>query len=419
MDQRIWHEFVNSLTDRERPQLDRYPFKWAYGPPYDAKTATQFLRDVGVDEDRVSEHAVQEACEILPAFEELILQGAVDWQSPDTGDSPVDGFRLIPEWEPMLGVLLNWPTFYPPLWDTYLQMVVALDHVIVFLRIPEGYAGAAVLAWLGAMGVDLEQIHPLPGPVGDIWSRDYSPLYGINTHSGAAVAHKFTFAAYGPAYRATFKPSVEVDGKFAWTEGFKLYRSKILLDGGNLLTDGDGTCVLTRRVLRDNAHVPNLYAKLEQWLGAERLIIIGEEPGDRIGHINHLKFIAPYKMLIGIPDQEESPRFRYLRDLHTHFEIRGYDVIGVPFPESVGRTRLGGEQVGPALYANSLLINGRALVATFGLEEYDSAALEIYENALPDYEVIGIDASILLNDGGAISCSTKEIPDVASARLLL
>jgi len=326
---------------------------------------------------------------------------------------------MIPEWEPMLGVLLNWPTFYPPLWDTYLQLVTALDHVQVYLRLPEGYLGAAALAWLGAMGVDLNQVQPLPGPLGDIWARDYSPIYGINTYTGEAVAHKFKFAAYSPAYRDTFRPSVKVDDRFVWTEGFETYRSTILIDGGNLLTNGDGTYVLTRRVLRDNAGVPNLYAKLEQWLGAERLIIIDEEPGDRIGHINQLKFLSRNKILIGIPDSKDSPRLKYLQNLHTLFEIYGYDVIGLPFPESLGRLRVGGEQVGPALYANSLLVNGRALVSTFGIEEYDSAALEIYRNALPDYEVIGIDASILINDGGAINCASKEIPDVSIAQATL
>jgi agmatine deiminase len=419
MDQRIWFQYVNSLKDGERRALDAYPFKWAYAPPHDGATAVQFLRDIGADDGRVSVDAVQKEFEELPRFGDLITQGSVEWTRPGVEDAPVDGFRMIPEWEPVLGVLLNWPTFYPPLWDTYLQMVTALDHVTVFLRLPEGFLGAAALAWLGVKGVDLDQVRPLPGPLGDIWARDYSPIYGINTYTGEAVAHKFRFAAYSPAYRETFGPSIKVDDRFVWTEGFNTYRSNLLLDGGNLLTNGDGTYVLTRRVLRDNAHIPNLYAKLTGWLGAERLIIIDEEPGDRIGHINQVKFLSRNKILIGIPDEKDSPRLRYLRNLHHQFEIYGYEVIGVPFPESLERPRVGGEEVGPALYANSLLVNGRVLVSTFGIEEYDSAALEIYRSALPDYEVIGIDASILLNDGGAVNCASKEIPDVSIARATL
>jgi agmatine deiminase len=419
MDQQIWYRYINSLPDQDRRDLDAYPFKWAYAPPYDGKTAVQFLNEIGIDKDLVSVDAVQEAFEGMPTFENLIRQGVVEWGVPGTDDHPAAGFRMIPEWEPMTGVLLNWPTFYPPLWDTYLQMITALDHVTVFLRVSEGFLGATALAWLGAKGVNLNQVRPLPGPLGDIWARDYSPLYGINVYTDEPIAHKFTFAAFSPEYRATFRPIVKVDDQFTLAEGFRVCRSTIMLDGGNVLTNGDGTYVLTRRVLRDNAHVPNLYAELEQWLGAERLIIIDEEPGDRIGHINQLKFIAPYKILIGIPDEKDSPRLRYFKNLHTLFEIYGYDVIGLPFPESLGRPHVSGEELGPALYANSLMINGRVLVPTFGIEEYDHAALEIYRNALPDYEVIAIDASILINDGGAINCSTREIPDVSVARTLL
>jgi hypothetical protein len=53
-------------------------------------------------------------------------------------------------------------------------------------------------------------------------------------------------------------------------------------------------------VLADNASIPNLYAKLEQWLGADRLVFVDEQPGDPLGHINHFRFIAPEKVLVDV-----------------------------------------------------------------------------------------------------------------------
>ncbi len=44
---------------------------------------------------------------------------------------------MIPEWEKMAGVLLNWPTLFPPLWAMFSQMMKSLDHVTTFLRIPD------------------------------------------------------------------------------------------------------------------------------------------------------------------------------------------------------------------------------------------------------------------------------------------
>jgi len=55
-------------------------------------------------------------------------------------------------------------------------------------------------------------------------------------------------------------------------------------------------------------------------------------------------------------------------------------------------------------------------VATFdqaGLEKYNEEALTVYQNALPGYEVIPIEATIQTNAGGAINCSSKEIPDIS------
>jgi agmatine/peptidylarginine deiminase len=133
--------------------------------------------------------------------------------------------------------------------------------------------------------------------MGDSWARDYSPLYGVNIYSGEPVAHKFTFAAFWPEYREKNRSIVEIDDNFVLKEGFRVYRSEIKLDGGAILTDGNGTYIITRRILSDNQDVINLYAKLEAWLGADRLLVVDEEPDDILGHINHFKFISPQKIL--------------------------------------------------------------------------------------------------------------------------
>ncbi len=45
------------------------------------------------------------------------------------------------------------------------------------------------------------------------------------------------------------------------------------------------------------------------------------------------------------------------------------------------------------------------------LTKYDEQAIDCYRKALPDAELIPIDCSIIANCGGAINCSTKELPD--------
>lgn len=417
MDPIEWGCYVSALKAEQRSVLACYPFRWAFARPADALEAADFLQDIGVDEGEVNPDAVEVQFAKLPSFSSLVRQGAVDWDIPDQDDVPPPGFRAIPEWEPMAGTLMTWPVFYPPLWETFRQIAAALTHATLFLRIPEGFLGAAVLAWLKAQGIDLKDVRPVPGPVGDIWTRDLSPPYGINRYTGEPVVLKFAFAAFYPEYRKIYRDIVAIDSRFAWTEGFKVYRTRIMYDGGYLLTDGDGTYVMTRRVLWDNATIPNLYARLEAWLGAERLIIVDEEPGDHLGHINHLKFISPKKILIGLPDDENSPKFKYLAHLHELFARCGYDVIPLPCPVGVSRTLPNGWETADGLYANSLMLNSHVLVCQYGhgLEEYDERTVEVYRKALPDHKVIPIDCSLLANGGGGINCSLHEIPDVRAA----
>jgi len=151
-------------------------------------------------------------------------------------------------------------------------------------------------------------------------------------------------------------------------------------------------------------------------LGADRLLVVDEEPNDVLGHINHFKFISPKKVIVGCPDKAGTPVFRYLKKLSKLFEKSGYEVIHVPCPEGFDHRLPGGDNTHTALYANSLMMNKRILVATFdrdGLEKYNEEALAVYRQSLPDYEVIPIEATIQTNAGGAINCSSKEIPDTS------
>ena len=415
MDNSIWTKYVNNLEEDDRDTLSYFPFKWSYVPPHDAKTAKLFLEDISVGSEDIGLDAIESQFEKLPKFEDLISSGTIQWSDREYSDTPGTGFRMIPEWEPMAGTILNWPVFYPPLWETFRQMISALDHVTTFLRIPEGYLGASVLVWLEKQGIDLTEVKPIPGPIGDIWARDYSAVYGVNPYTGEALAHKFTFAAFYPEYREQFKSVVEIDDRFIWTEGFEVRRSEIMFDGGNILTDGDGTYFLTRRILTDNHSVPNLTAKLKAWLGADRIFIFDEEPGDILGHICNFKLIGPEKAVVGLPDKDDTPLAKYLVKIRKMFVSLDFEVIDVPCGDGFQHVLPDGYNDYPGAYANSLIVNKRLLLPIYDrkdMEMHNTSAIEAYKAALTGFEIMPIDASILGNGGGAINCSTKEVPKV-------
>ena len=59
-------------------------------------------------------------------------------------------------------------------------------------------------------------------------------------------------------------------------------------------------------------------------------------------------------------------------------------------------------------YTNSVFVNNTILLPTY-YEEYDTTAISIYEEALPGYNVIGIDCNQIISASGAIHCITHSV----------
>ena len=53
MTKTLWYEYVASLEGNKRSLFELYPFKWAYVPPHNPRTAVLFLRDIQVDDPPV------------------------------------------------------------------------------------------------------------------------------------------------------------------------------------------------------------------------------------------------------------------------------------------------------------------------------------------------------------------------------
>ena len=415
MDSVEWLKYANGLKGEDRTLLCEIPFRWAFSRPTDARTALEFLEDIGFASEEVDEQSIEGVLSGMPSFEELVQSGSVSYGSERLAEAPSYRFRMIPEWERMRGVILNWPVFYPPLWEVYRGMVEALDHVITYLRVPEGYLGAASLAWLQGRGVDLGRVRAVPGPVGDIWPRDYSPLFGVDMYSGEPVAHKFAFAAYYEEYRLRYKYIVDIDDAFAWTEGFKLARSDLMMDGGSVITDGNGTYVITRRVLEDNRGIQDAKDKVRAWLGADRLVVVDEEPGDTLGHVCNFKFIGPETAVVGRPNRKGTALSNYLARIEATLSNLGYDVAEIPCGVEFKHRPGWDYENYPGAYANSLMVNKRLLVPQYYREdmaEMNTKALEAYQELLRGWEIVPIDSNIIGNGGGAINCSSKEVPEV-------
>ena len=64
-------------------------------------------------------------------------------------------------------------------------------------------------------------------------------------------------------------------------------------------------------------------------------------------------------------------------------------------------------------YTNSVIMNRLVLVCQFnGYPAENAAAIEIFESALPEHEIVPVDCSGIIGLAGAIHCIVMHVPDL-------
>jgi agmatine deiminase len=201
-------------------------------------------------------------------------------------------------------------------------------------------------------------------------------------------------------------------GKYAELHGMPIRDIRLRTEGGNFLTDGAGTLIMSTKVLRANPHLNrySLEALLHEYFEFEKLILTPYLSIETTGHTDLLvKLIDAQTVLISQP-QTLTARGRLQQAIQlfqreTNAVGQRYNVETVPTPTlytnwffyPIRRS-----------YTNTLTVNGRILVPVYGLPQ-DNIALDTYRRVAPDYTIVPVDSAIGVNGGGAVHCMTKEI----------
>ena len=193
----------------------------------------------------------------------------------------------------------------------------------------------------------------------------------------------------------------------------------IVLEGGAIEGDGDGTLLANERCVVDQRRNPGLgRADLERalgdHLGVERVLWVGGDLAgdDTDGHIDQLaRFVAPGVVLAARQPDRLDPNHagleENLRLLRGHVDARGrrLEVTPVDIP---GRFAYEGTQL-PASHLNFYVANGLVAVPVFGGHS-DEPALETIAGCFPGRRVEPVDCRHLVRGRGGIHCITRDEP---------
>ncbi|HRY25229.1 MAG: agmatine deiminase family protein [Geminicoccaceae bacterium] len=323
------------------------------------------------------------------------------------------------EWAPHRRTWLAWPC-RAALWGEHLedakhtyaaiaQAIAGFEPVTVLAR-PDLTADASLHCGKG--------ISVLPMQQDDSWVRDTGPAFLVS-NDGRLGGVAWTFNGWGETY-----PDHVEDARMARRMlehvGAETFTTPLVLEGGGVHVDGEGTALLCERSVLDAGRNPDrdradVERELDGLLGIDKVIwldgsLTDDETG---GHIDNLAcFSAPGKVLALDPataGEADRPGLeRNLQTLRAATDAAGrsLEITLLPLPKP--RKRADGRLL-TLTYINFYVCNGAVIVPVF--EDYaDETAKKLIGQAFPDRKLVPIDAAVLLQGGGGIHCVTQQQP---------
>ena len=226
-------------------------------------------------------------------------------------------------------------------------------------------------------------------------------------------------------------------------EGLDRYKAPLVMEGGSIHVDGQGTLITTEQCLLHPNRNPALSrGDIEQhlcdYLGVSKIIWLprGVYEDETDGHVDNLCcFVRPGVIAMTWTDDRSDPQYersaeaydalmsaRDARDrplavhkihqpdpmMMTAEEAAGLDVTDSAFLRPAGE-RLAGS------YINFYIANGGIILPQFK-DRHDDEARRKLAALFPDHEIVGLYSREILLGGGNIHCITQQQPAGAPSK---
>lgn len=322
------------------------------------------------------------------------------------------------EWEPHERCLVAWPT-RDALWEghsaeakrEYAAVVAAVRRFEPVLVVAAPGLAGEVRDHCGP-GVDVVEL-----PIDDSWVRDSGPIF-VTDGDGRRAGIDFRFNAWGnklPDYADDDRLPERVLAHL----GICRVASPLVLEGGSISVDGEGTLVTTEQCLLNPNRNPGktrqeIEAELRDRLGVETVVWLpfGTAPDSMTdGHVDGVcVFARPGVVLLqmdhpGTPYHDRFAANRRALEAARDARGRRLEIVEVP---QLAFAEVGGKRVRVPL-ANVYLANG-GVVAPVSPDEPADEWLAILAATFPEREVAPVPVRILPWSGGAIHCVTQQVP---------
>lgn len=329
------------------------------------------------------------------------------------------GFAMPPEWAPHARCWMAWPC-RPEVWGEHMdqartayaevaQAIAAYEPVTMIAK-RELIAEASLHCGKGIAILPLEH--------DDSWARDTLPTFLLD-RQGQLAGIDWRYDGYG-GRSTVFAKDARLTATLCERLGVPRHAAPMVLEGGALHVDGEGTALVCRQSVLDPMRNPQLDQPAAEhilcdYLGVETVIWLeqGLIDDETQGHIDNLACFARPGVVIALAGAEDGdPDQPILADnlarLQSAKDARGRPLEVIEIRPPAARLGADGRRL-TASYINFYLANGAVVMPMFE-DPMDQPAFKALAAAFPERKVHQIHALDLVRGGGGIHCITQQQP---------
>ena len=348
-------------------------------------------------------------------------------------------YKMPAEWAPQDAVWMIWPYRTDnwrqgalPAQQAFAKVAAAISKTTpVFMAVPQAEMDKA--RQMMPTQVTLVEMES-----DDAWMRDTGPTI-VKDQTGNNVAVDWVFNAWGGengGLYANWDKDLKVARQVAQFHSIALQPSSMILEGGAIHVDGEGTLMTTKECLLHPNRNPEMTQtqienELSTLLGIEKFIWLplGVYNDETDGHIDNMCcFVRPGEVALHWTDDPNDPQYassqQALSVLESVTDAKGRKLKVWKLPAPGPLYASGNETVdvekGNAIerfegnrlagsYVNYLISNQHIIFPLLD-ERTDDQAYMLFHKMYPDYQITGVPAREILLGGGNIHCITQQIP---------
>ncbi|WP_209123630.1 agmatine deiminase [Alkalihalobacillus sp. BA299] len=352
-----------------------------------------------------------------------------------------DDFRMPGEFEEHEGTWMLWPTRTDtwrlgakPAQDAFEKVAIAISQFEpVTVCVPcSQYEHAREILPSSIRVVEVSS--------NDAWMRDIGPTF-IKNDQGEVRGIDWGFNAWGGLQGGLYFPwdqDAFVKQKVLEIERIDRYDAQhIILEGGAITVDGEGTLITTEQCLLNANRNPNMTKEeveeqLKNYLNVKKVIWLkqGMLNDETDGHVDEVVFfVKPGVLAMSWTEDTSHTQSPILSEAYNQLKNevdangRTFEIHKIQIPKQVkiseedanviDRSRSSFKRGGgielASTYVNCYICNGGVIVPAFGDPEDERALIKIQE-LFPERKVVQVNTREIALGGGNIHCITQQQP---------